>query len=52
MGDCDCALLVYERRSLATRSYIGNLRALGKPVFAFNVERDRFKISGRKKMAE
>lgn len=48
MGDCDCALLVYERRSLATRSYIYNLKALGKPVFAFNVERDCFKISRRK----
>ena len=49
MGDCDCALLVYERRSLATRRYIYNLKALGKPVFAFNVERDCFKISRRKK---
>ena len=48
INDCDCALLVYERRSLATRSYIYNLKALGKPVFAFNVERDCFKISRRK----
>ena len=48
IGDCDCALLVYERRSRATRSYIYNLKALGKPVFAFNVERDCFKISRRK----
>lgn len=46
--DCDCALLVYERRSLATRSYIYNLKSLGKPVFAFNVERDCFKITRRK----
>lgn len=52
MGDCDCALLVYERRSLATRSYIYNLKALGKPVFAFNVERDCFKISRRKEAAK
>ena len=52
INDCDCALLVYERRSLATRSYIYNLKALGKPVFAFNVERDCFKISRRKEVAK
>ena len=52
MGDCDCALLVYERRSLATRSYIYNLKALGKPVFAFNVERDCFKISRKKEVTK
>ena len=50
IGDCDCAMLVWERRSTATRSYICNLKALGKPVFAFNVERDCFKISRRKEV--
>ncbi len=48
MGECDYAMLVWERRSCATRSYIYNLKTLGKPVLAFNVERDCFKISRRK----
>ena len=52
INDCDCALLVYERRSLATRSYIYNLKALGKPVLAFNVERDCFKISRKKEVTK
>ena len=52
INDCDCALLVYERRSLATRSNIYNLKALGKPVVAFNVERDSFKITRRKEAAK
>ena len=48
INDCDGAMLVWERRSSATRSYIYNLKALGKVVFAFNVERNCFKISRRK----
>ena len=48
INECDGALLVWERRSIATRSYIYNLKELGKPVFAFNVERDCFKISRKK----
>lgn len=48
MGDCDGAMLIWERRSSATRSYIYNLKSFGKPVFAFNVERNCFKISRRK----
>ena len=45
---CDCAMLVWNRKSFATRMYIYHLKELGKPVFAFNVERDCFKISRRK----
>ena len=45
---CDCAMLVWNRKSFATRMYIYHLKELGKPVFAFNEERDCFKISRRR----
>ena len=45
---CDSAMLVWNRKSFATRMYIYHLKELGKPVFAFNEERDCFKISRRR----
>ena len=52
MKDCDAALLVYETRALATRSYIYYLKRLGKPIFAFDLERDRFKIIDKREVTE
>ena len=48
INDCDCAMLVWNRKSFATRMYIYHLKELGKPVFTFNEESDCFKISRRR----
>ena len=48
INDCDAAMLVWNRKSFATRMYIYHLKELGKPVFAFNEETDCFKISRRR----
>ena len=52
MRDCDAALLVWERRALATRSYIYDLKRRGKPIFAFDLERDCFKFIRNREITE
>ena len=45
---CDLGLMVWDRASIGTRNNIYDLKALGKPVFAFNVDKNQLKISRRK----
>ena len=49
---CDLGLMVWDRASIGTRNNIYDLKALGKPVFAFNVDKNQLKISRRKEAAK